>query len=477
MIESNMMTLETPFYRRLSESQLQQLHFATLEVMERTGIRFHDEEAVALLKKGGAEVTDGNVVHVPSWRVEWALSISPKQIILYDMDGNPAIRLSGRKSYFGNGSDLPYILDHRTDERRLAVLQDVKDLIRLLDAIPQYDFVMSGFIPSDISPEKAEHHQTMAMLENTHKPMVYVTTNLPNTKDEVEMFEIAAGGADALRRHPYAACYINITHPLRHNPDSIQKLLFLSEKRLPFIYRPSIVTRGLTTPITVAGFLVTNNVAALSGLVLSQLKQEGAPYIRCSCPGGTFDMKTMVGLHSGPEVRGFNEELAHFYGTPCFGLGGSTASKVVDQQAAMDATLNLITSALAGGGLIHDIGYMASSTLGSLIQSAICGEMIAWIKEYWKGLKIDEETLALDVIHEVGTQGDFVETAHSFRHCRDDYYPELSDQKLFEEWINAGGTTMKDRAKAKVEKILAEHQPIKMEASVRKALQKMIEKK
>jgi trimethylamine--corrinoid protein Co-methyltransferase len=92
-------------------------------------------------------------------------------------------------------------------------------------------------------------------------------------------------------------------------------------------------------------------------------------------------------------------------------------------------------------------------------------------------LKIDEETLALDVIHEVGTQGDFVETAHSFRHCRDDYYPELSDQKLFEEWINAGGTTMKDRAKAKVEKILAEHQPPKMEASVRKALQKMIEKK
>jgi trimethylamine--corrinoid protein Co-methyltransferase len=409
--------------------------------------------------------------------VEWALGIHPKQIILYDMDGNPVIRLSGRKSYFGNGSDLPYIIDHRTDERRLAVLQDIKECVRLLDAIPQYDFVMSGFIPSDISPEKAEHHQTMAMLENTHKPMVYVTTNLPNTKDEVEMFEIAAGGADALRRRPYAACYINITHPLRHNPDSIQKLLYLSEKRLPFIYRPSIVTRGLTTPITVAGFLVTNNAAALSGLVLSQLKQEGAPYIRCSCAGGTFDMKTMVGLHSGPEVRGFNEELAHFYGTPCFGLGGSTASKVVDQQAAMDATFNLITGVLAGGGLIHDIGYMASSTLGSLIQSAICGEMIAWIKEYMKGLKIDDDTLALDVIHEVGIQGDFVETAHSFKHCRDDYYPELSDQKLYEDWVSVGGTTMKDRAKSKVEKILADHNPPKMEASVRKALQKMIDKK
>jgi trimethylamine--corrinoid protein Co-methyltransferase len=444
--------------------------------LERTGVRFHDEEAVALLKKGGAEVTDGNVVHIPSWRVEWAVGISPKQIILYDREGNPAIRLSARRSYFGNGSDLPYILDHRTDERRLAVLQDIRDLMRVLDAMPQYDFVMSGFIPSDISPEKAEHYQMLAMLENTYKPMIYVTTNLPNTIDEVMMLEAAAGGADALRRHPFAACYINITHPLRHNPDSIQKLLFLSEKKLPFIYRPSIVTRGLTTPITVAGFLVTNNAAALSGLVLSQLKQEGAPFIRCSCAGGTFDMKTMVGLHSAPEVRGFNEELANFYGTPCFGLGGSTASKVVDQQAAMDAALTLIVGVLAGGGLIHDIGYMASSTLGSLLQSAICGEMISWVKEYMKGLKIDEDTLALDVIQEVGVKGDFVETAHTFKHCRDDYYPELSDQRLFEDWIGAGGTTLKDRAKEKVEGILAQHRPPKMEASVREALQKIMDK-
>ncbi len=476
MLESNLTAMETPYYRRLSESQLQKLHFATLEVLERTGIRFHDQEAVELLKKGGAEVTDGNVVHIPSWRVEWALGISPKQIILYDQKGNPAIRLAGRRSYFGNGSDLPYIIDHRTDERRHSILQDIRDLIRILDAIPQYDFVMSGFIPSDIPTDKAEHYQLLAMLENTKKPIIYVTTNLPNTVDEVKMLEAVIGGVDELRRCPFAACYINITHPLRHNPDSIQKLLFLSEKRLPFIYRPSIVTRGLTTPITVAGFLVTNNAAALSGLVLSQLKQEGAPFIRCSCPGGTFDMKTMVGLHSAPEVRGFNEELAHFYGTPCFGLGGSTASKVVDQQAAMDATLNLITSVLAGGGLIHDIGYMASSTKGSLIQSVICGEIIAWIKEYWKGLKIDDDTLALDVIHEVGTKGDFVETAHSFKHCRDDYYPELSDQRLYEDWVSTGSTTMKDRAKSKVEKILAEHQPPMLEASVRKALQKIIDK-
>ena len=158
MIESNKIALESPYYRRLSDTQLQQIHNASLEILERTGIRFNDEEAVKLFKKGGAEVVDGNRVHVPSWRVEWALSIVPKQIILYDRGGNPAIRLSGWKSYFGNGSDLLHIIDHRTDERRKPILQDIRDLVRILDVLPHYDFVMSGFIPSDVPTERAEYH-------------------------------------------------------------------------------------------------------------------------------------------------------------------------------------------------------------------------------------------------------------------------------------------------------------------------------
>ncbi len=476
MIESNAINLETAYYRRLSDSQLRTLHNATLEVMERTGIRFNDEEAVALLKKGGAEVTDGSRVHIPSWRVEWALSISPKQIILYDQTGGPAIRLTGRRSYFGNGSDLLRIIDHRTDECRPPVLQDIRDLIRLMDALPDYDFVMSGFIPSDVPTEKLEVHQMQAMVENTDKPVIYVTTNMPNTQAVVAMAEAIAGGVDELRRHPFATCYINITHPLRHNPESIQKLLYLSEKRLPFIYRPSIVTRGLSTPITVPGFLVVNNAATLAGLVLSQLKREGAPFIRCSCAGGTFDMRTMVGLHSAPEVRGFNEELAHFYGTPCFGLGGSTASNVVDEQSALEAALTLVTGTLAGGGLIHDVGYMSSSTSGSLIQTVICHEIITWVKEYMKGLVIDEETLALDVVAEVGTDGNFVDTDHTYRHFKDDHYPELRDQRLYENWLESGKPTMKARAREKVEKVLAEHQPRRFEESVQKAIQEIVDR-
>ena len=483
MIESNMMKLETANYSRLSEGQLKALHHATLEILERTGIRILDEEAVKTFKKGDCEIVDGNLVHIPSWRVEWALGITPKQIILYDQTGEPAIRLGGKRTFFGPGSDLLKILDYRTDEHREATIQDVREYILIHDALPNYDFVMSGFIPKDVPIEKVETLQMQAMLEYTNKPIVYVTTGIHNTELDVEMAEIVAGGADELRRRPFAACYINITHPLKHNQDSVQKLIYLSKKRLPFVYRPSIVTRGLTGPVTQAGFLVCNNASTLAGLVLAHLTKEGAPFIRCCCPGGTFDMKTMVGTHTGAEIRGFNEELAHYYDMPGFGLGGSTASKVVDQQAAIEATLTLLTGVLAGGGLLHDVGYMASSTLGSFTQTVICNEIISWIKQYIKGLEINEEQLALDVINEVGSKplddpayGKFIDTEHTYNHFREDYYPELLDQRHYDSWLAAGSKTMKDRVKEKVEKILAEHEPPAMDEKIRQSLKEIVDK-
>ena len=473
-MEPNFVTLNTPYYRRLSDSQIHILHDGTLEVLERTGIRILEEEALQLLRKGGADVTDGTRVRIPAWRVEWAIKTAPKQIILYDQEGRPAIRLRGRNCYYGNGSDLVNIIDHRSNERRAATLQDIRDIVAVLDALPNLDFVMSGFIPGDLPPEIAERHQMMVMIENTKKPIVYVTTSLPNTLAKVAMAEAVAGGEDALRRKPFCANYINIAHPFRHNPESLQKLLYLAGKGLPAIYRPAIVTRGVSTPITAPGFLIANNAAQLAGLVLSQLKREGAPFIRCSHSGGTFDMRTTVGLHSAPEVRGFQEDLAHWYGHPSFGIGGTSASKCVDQQAALEAALTLMSSTLSGAHLIHDVGYLESGLTGSLPHLVICHEIIGWLKAYMKGLEINDETLALDLIDEVAPDGNFIDTAHTVRHLREDHYPELRNQKRFEDWLSEGALTLLDRATKKTEAILAGHKPRELLESARKKIRKIV---
>lgn len=444
-------------FERLSREQLARLHAASIEVMERSGVRILEESAVAVFRKAGCTV-DGSLVRFPPALVEWALALCPKTITLHDQDGIPRIELAGRCAYYGNGSDLLFIIDHRTGERREPVRQDLRDLMTLLDALPGIDFVMSGFIPKDVPTDGSQKWQMAIMLEETSKPIVNVTTDLAEAKAAVAMAEIVAGGRDELRSRPFVANYINISNPLRHNPESVRKLMWLSQEGLPFIYRPSVVTRGISTPITWAGFLVVNNVSGLAGLVLSQLIREGAPFIRCGTPGGTFDMRTMIGLHSAPEIRGFNEDMAEYYGLPRFGLGGACGAKDVDQQAALEAALTLLAAAQAGGQLIHDVGYMDNGTTGALDQLVICHEIIGWVEQYMKELVVDDETLALDLIDEVvGENGDFLGTEHTFRHFREDHYPDLLDRGNYGTWVARGATTLRGRAREKVDEILKEH--------------------
>jgi len=455
MVRINDSSLDGLLYRRLSDTQIERLHEATLEILERIGIRYMEPGALEIFRKAGMDV-DGDLVRIPSARVEWALRSAPKRQQLFNQVGEPAIMIEGRRAYFGNGSDLLNIIDHRTGERRLAVLQDVQDMVRVLDALENIDFIMSGFLPRDVPVDKAELMQIQVMLELSNKPMMYVVTDLALAQRVVAMAEVVAGGADALRQRPFAGCYINIANPLRHNPESIQKLIWLSMKGLPFTYRPALMTRGVTTPVTAAGFLAVQNAAALSGLVLSQLVREGTPFIRDACAGGTFDMRHMMGQHSAAEIRGFNEELLHYYGLPGFGIGGTTGAKVIDSQSGLEAALTLLTSVQAGANLIHDVGYMDNGITGSLEQVTICNEIISWIKAYLNPIQISPETLALDAIEEVVMGGgDFMGSENTVKHFREDLYPKLISRQNYDSWQMEGGKTMRERAKAHVEKVLA----------------------
>ena len=454
MLGANETSLEPIHHHRFTDSQLDRLHQATLEILEDIGVHFAASEALEIFRKGGATV-DGDLVRIPSRRVEWALRTAPKRLVLYDQTGHPAIRLEGRCAYFGNGSDLPNIIDHTTGERRDPVLQDVHEMTRLLDSLEHIDFVMSGFLPKDVPVDKVERLQMQAMLQNTNKPIVYVTTDLVNTQYAVAMAEAVVDGAEPLRLKPFAVCYINITNPLRHNPESVQKAIWLSRKGLPFTYRPSLVTRGISTPITGAGFLAVNNAATLAGLVLSQLIREGTPFIGDSCAGGTFDMRRMVGQHSAPEIRGFREEMLHYYGLPGFGIGGTAGAKTIDSQSSFEAAVTLLTSVQAGAQLIHDVGYMDNGATGSLEQVVICHEIIGWIKAYMQPLVVNDETLALDAIREVvARDGDFLGSDNTLRHFREDHYPDLIDRQNYDGWADEGASLLRDRARSYVKNLL-----------------------
>ena len=268
--------------------------------MERTGLRFFDDEAIALFRKAGAKISDGNLVHIPPHLVEQALQTVPKSITIYDQTGKQAMLLGGYQSYFGPGSDCMYIYDLETGERRKSVLEDVVNGVRLADASPHLDFVMSMFLPSDVPDECYERRQMAVMLQESTKPIVFVGVDANSTVYAIKMAEMVAGGEEQLQRYPFIINYVNTVSAFYHNHESVRRLLYAAERNLPTIYAPGL-SRGVTAPITIAGALAVGNAGHLGGLVLSQLKREGSPFLRSHPTGASLDMSSMVSIYGAPD--------------------------------------------------------------------------------------------------------------------------------------------------------------------------------
>lgn len=473
ILQSNYASFDTPRFRKLSDDQVERLHHASLEILDRTGVCLYEPEALELLKKKGLQVEEENRVRIPPGLVEWALAVAPKRAVLCDRHGRRVMPLERNNVFYGPGSDCPDVLDVRTGERRVGTLQDIADAMRVCDSLPNIDFVMSFCIASDVPQEVADRHQMRAMLMNSSKPILFVTTEFEGCVDAIRMAEATAGGEEALRRNPLCACYINVTSPLRHNQEALRKLLFLAGKGLPTTYTP-MVLRGISGPVTAAGAIALANAGELAGLVLAQLKREGAPVILSGGVNDMLDMRTTVDAYADPTNRVMLVELAHRYGLPIFGLTGCSDSKLPDEQAAAEAAFSIILETLAGAQLAHDVGYLDSGTLNSIEQIVICNELIAYTKRFMQGLEVNEETLALDLIDEVGPHGDFVTTDHTLRHFREDWYPELFDRRKHDAWKAAGGKTLRERAREKALHILETHRPEPLPADVQRKVDEIV---
>jgi len=439
----------------MSQDQITLLHEASLEIMKRTGMRFFDQDALDLFSKAGADVSDGTLVRIPSHLVERSLGTAPKNINIYDRRGSHCMSLGGHRSYFSVGSDCRHIYDPNTGEHRLALLDDVVQGVRLVDALPNMDFVMSMFQPSDVAQDAYERHQMAIMLQESTKPIIFVGIEAKSTIRAVEMAAVVTGGLKALQRNPFVINYVNVVSPFQHNKESLQRMLYAAERNLPTIYTPGSM-RGILMPITSAGAMAVSNAGQLAGLVLSQLKREGSPFI-LNGPGGHFmDMRTMISLYAAPDAGPFGWDLAHHYGIPTFTTACSDA-KIFDGQAAAETALTLFEKTFNGANIIHDCGYLDNAMTGSLELIAFCDEVIGWIKSYSTRLEITEETLALDLIHEVGPDGHFIDTDHTFRHFREAWVPNLFDRFDYESWSAAGRLTLQQRANQRVLEIIKNH--------------------
>jgi trimethylamine--corrinoid protein Co-methyltransferase len=466
MTRANLSAFLAPQFSVLSESQLQDLHLAALEVLRRTGIRFHHEPVLEMLKAAGAFVTDGNLVRFPAALVEEAIASAPGRIIMCDRDGEAAVWLEGTKVWFGTGSDCLNFLDPETGTHRRFTQADIVDGYHLCDALPNIHFVMSIGIPADVDADLAYDVQMASMLEHTTKPLVFVTDDRASCQRAIDMAAAVAGGFEALVEQQHILLYSEPSSPLQQSETAVDKLLLMAESRLPIVHSPAPLMGG-TGPITMASGLAMSLAEILSSLTVHQLANRGAPFV-FGAGLHHLDMRSTQICYGSPEfqlTKAAIAQLGRWYGIPTWGYAGCSDAKVLDEQAAAEAMLSVMMAKLSGANLIHDVGYLESGLTTSFEMIVLTDELVTLADQLMKGIEISDETLMLDEIHDVGPGGHFMDTHQTLARFRDFWYPRLLDRGRREQWLAVGGTTLGQRLNIRVKEILKGHRPKPLDAA------------
>ncbi|MDR1948494.1 MAG: trimethylamine methyltransferase family protein, partial [Spirochaetaceae bacterium] len=340
-----------------SPEQLRDIHAGVLEILEDVGCDLHHDGAIKLLKDAGAFVS-GNRVYLPSALVEQALKTAPSRIMLYNRDGLPAMDLHGRNAYFGTGSDCIYLVDSFTGLRRRFTEKDMIDAVRLSDALPNVDFLMSMGLISEADPRVQYQMQYANLLKYSAKPQVVIAGNRECLNDILDLAAaVAPGGREELERKPRFLLYDEPTSPLVHTFEAIDKLIFSAENRVPTNYSAGMLS-GATGPVTLAGAISVAAAEALLGLTIHQLVNPGAPYV-FGAGMSNIDMVSMQPTYASPEAMmlqaGLCELGRNLYNLPTWGFAGCSASKVADTQAINEAATYIFMAGLTGTNVNHDL--------------------------------------------------------------------------------------------------------------------------
>jgi trimethylamine--corrinoid protein Co-methyltransferase len=361
---------------------------------------------------------------------------------------------------------------------RKFLKKDIEDAARISDFLPNIDFHMSLGLMSDVPTETYFRHQYVAMLRKCTKPIVFTSADKTCLSDIIEIAAANACGIENLQKNPTLCLYAEPSSPLNHSKTAIEKLLHAAEKRIPVIYTPCPIA-GATAPMTLAGALVVAVADSLSGLVAAQFHAPGAPFIM----GGvlsTMDMASTIYTYGSPEfslLEAALTDLSHFYKLPMYGTAGCSDSKIFDEQAAAESMMSIMATALSGANLIHDVGYLENGLVGSYEMLVASDEFIAMVKHFVKGVEVNLETLAVEVIDKVGPGGNFVAQDHTDRHFREvEWFPKLMDRQNLSNWELSGSKPMRQRVNEQVKEILATHKVEPLRDEVEKTIQKIFKK-
>jgi trimethylamine--corrinoid protein Co-methyltransferase len=459
MIQTGSTEKRSVWFRVLSDDQIEEIKRAAFEVMSKVGFRVYHEGARKMLKQEGAMVSD-EIVKVPEHIVTGCLRTAPKGWTIYNRDGHRAMEIEGRKSYYGTSTASPKTKDALSGEIHPTRVADIAIGAKVADALANIDWVMPMGSVQDVPATAADVYEFEAVVTNTTKPTVFIGYTPRGVELVYEMAAEVAGGIDNLRQRPFLIFYPEPISPLVFPADVIDRLFVCADLSLPQIQGPTIQF-GATAPVTLAGAVAQGTAEALMCLVMAQLRKPGCP---CSlgCNFGLFDMTAGLLSIAAPEMSlalAAQAEVAQSFGLPTWGLAGSTDAKVLDAQAGSESAFSILAQGLAGLNLIHDVGYMDNGMVCSTAQLILGNENIGMTKRFTRGIEVNTETLARELIETVGPGGHFLDLDHTYDHFKSELWmPGLMTRSAYDDWQNQGAKDMATRIQEKLSDIVKNHQ-------------------
>lgn len=446
-------------YRPLSDEDIQQIHDTSMRVFSELGVKVKNREAFDLFRAAGAKCdSEEGIVRIEPEKVMDLVEKAPPVITLCAEDPAYDMEAGGTKVYAGTGGSALYVLDRETGERRKARLTDLRDIARVVNELRNIHFFMLPVFPEELDETNVDVNRFGVGLTYTRKHVMGGVYSVEGIRNVIRMASLIAGSKQALADRPLVSmvtcCGIS---PFVLDEHYSYLTMECVRAGIPVI-TPVEPLCGATSPITLAGNLVVQNVDTLAGIILAQLANPGAP-VFYGCISSLADMKDMKYLSGAVEMGLMNaaaSQLAQYYNLPIYTTAGMSDSKTLDAQAGFESSITTLLVSLAGGNIIHDAaGFLEFCMVASLEKYVLDDEIIGMCMRAVKGIEVTPETLAFDVLKKVGAGGHFVSSRHTRKYMRrEQYRPSLADRSSRKAWEQGGEHDTQERARKRVAEIL-----------------------
>jgi trimethylamine--corrinoid protein Co-methyltransferase len=444
------------------------------ELLWDPGVRVYREGALRLLAEGGATVDfEKKIARIPQDMIEEALKTAPGSVDIYDLKGELRLHLGGDNVYFYPGATALQIIDPVTDEYRPPVTEDLVRFIQVVEGLPQLDAQAGSLLCADVPKMVSDSYRYYLMLLYGTKPLCGGAFSIEGWYSMKDLLVAYFGSEEAIATKPVNTMAICPSPPLLWSEITCQNLMDCARWGLPAVLI-SMPLAGATAPVTIAGAVTQHAAESLSGVVIHQLVNPGAPIIYGSSPA-MFDMRegtTPMGSIETVMINCANAQVGKYLGLPTHGYVGLSDAKIVDAQAGLESAMGAILGALAGINLICGAGMSDFESGLSFEKVVVDAEVIGMVKRLLAGVEAHEESLATALMREVGHHGHFLATEHTRKWFREEQYipSAVIDRASQSIWENRGAKNIVQRARERAQALIAQYQPPDVPAEVRKEL-------